>query len=84
MIWSTRASNAEDALRLDKTDALILENEYILRLNEYSAGKLAISCEKRETIFNIVEGKSDKECVVADCEGLNVYKSYIQMIEGFS
>ena len=65
----------------DPSDAVILENEYILCLNEYSAGSLAVTCEKRENIFNIVQGEKDAE--IEDNEGLNVYKSFIQGIEGF-
>ena len=56
MIWTTDAATGKDALVSDASDAVILEKEYILCLNEYSAGSLAVTCEKRENIFNIVQG----------------------------
>ena len=61
---------------------MILEKEYILSLNEYCTDRLAITCERQETIFNIVKGSKKER--VADNDGLNAHKTFIQKIEGFS
>ena len=67
---------------MDKSDAVLLDREYILSLTEYMPGCLAITSDKQKKIFNKTQGKL-KPAEIEPAEGLNVFKSFIKKIDGF-